>query len=142
MKKLSDTFDDAEIEAISDYQYQMIMRPASTETCIMILFAPGMVCHHPLEAADKLGNKEFSVPVNFIYGENDWVPLYEEQAPQRVVEANLDQQHSKVYELPGAGHNFHFDNPQGLLSLIFNIFLDESNEVKKAAEYEHDGFLN
>ena len=81
MRNLSDTFSDEQVEIISDYQYQMVMRPPSTETCLMIMFAPGMVCHHPLEAPEKLGNKEFPIPVSFIYGENDWVPLYEEQAP-------------------------------------------------------------
>ena len=59
----------------------MIIRPPSTETCIMIMFGEGLVSHYPLEASDKLGNTDFPIPVSFIYGENDWVPLYEEQAP-------------------------------------------------------------
>ena len=76
MKDLSDLFTEEEIEIVSDFQYHMIMRPPSTEKCVLIMFQPGFVCPNPLEP--KLGDKEFPIPVSFIYGENDWVTLYEE----------------------------------------------------------------
>ena len=56
----------------------MIMRPASTEHSIMIHFKPGLVAHLPLEPKLK---DQLPIPVSFIFGENDWVPLYEEDAP-------------------------------------------------------------
>ena len=37
-------------DSVRDYLYQIIMRPGSTEYALMVNFAPGLVCHIPLES--------------------------------------------------------------------------------------------
>ena len=63
------------------------MRPGTTEYAIMVIFDVGLVCKLPLEDPSKLGNPNLPFPVSFIYGDSDWTPEFELEAPQRVVDA-------------------------------------------------------
>ena len=74
--------------------------------------------------------KELPIAISFVYGEFDFVKLYEEDAPERVCEANADKEHSNVYMLAKSGHNFHFDNPEEMNKIILNVLLDESNATE------------
>ena len=39
----------------------------------VILFKQSVMAHIPLATKDKLLNKDFPVPISFIYGDDDWV---------------------------------------------------------------------
>jgi len=113
-------------DSVRDYLYQIIMRPGSTEYALMVNFAPGLVCHIPLEDPSKLANPNLPFAVSFIYGDNDWVGSMEQEAPQRTIDALLAGNNSvRCHNLkcPGSGHNLHMDNPIGLCNMIINEFL-------------------
>jgi len=113
-------------DSVRDYLYQIIMRPGSTEYALMVNFAPGLVCHLPLEDPSKLANPNLPFAVSFIYGDNDWVGTMEQEAPQRTIDALLSGNNSaRCHNLicPGSGHNLHMDNPIGLCNMIINEFL-------------------
>ena len=102
------------------------MRPGTTEYALMVNFAIGLVCKLPLEDTSKLANPNLPFAVSFIYGDNDWVAGFEQDAPKRVVEAQLTgpnaaRSHNLI--CPGAGHNLHMDNPIGISNMIINEFL-------------------
>jgi len=65
------------------------MRPGTTEYALMICFSLGLYSNVvPLGHEDKLCNKEFPIPISFIYGEKDWVRSVDSDYGKLVVEAN------------------------------------------------------
>lgn len=64
---------DNQREAVTNYMYQIFMRPGTTEYALMILFNLGLLAHLPLGTKEKLLSPDFPIAVSFIYGENDWV---------------------------------------------------------------------
>ena len=58
--------------------YQIIMRKGTTEHAIFTCFEFGLYPKLSLGHPDRLANKDFPIPVSFIYGENDWVRRVDE----------------------------------------------------------------
>jgi hypothetical protein len=79
-QKQGESTSEDEKQAISDYMYQTMMRSGTTEQAIFLLFNPDLHAFLPLGHESKLGSQDFSVPVSFFYGENDWVLFVEENA--------------------------------------------------------------
>ncbi|GAX75111.1 hypothetical protein CEUSTIGMA_g2555.t1 [Chlamydomonas eustigma] len=102
---------DNEYNIFKRYFYQIIAAPGSGEYALRHLLAPGAWAHAPLE--HRL--HELTVPVTFIYGEEDWMQpkhavklcerLKEERSPK--VESDL-----KVEIIPNAGHFVFLEQPQ------------------------------
>ena len=75
-----------------------------------------------------------SVPISFIYGEYDWVHIFEGNISEKICSVNkfsgdrLPLQHgvniSKVYKVPSSDHSMHLDNPDALASAIVNDIFD------------------
>ena len=55
-RRSNEEINDSENEAISQVLYQIIMRPATTEAAISILFSPSLQSKIPLGAKDKLAS--------------------------------------------------------------------------------------
>ena len=62
------------------------MRDGSTEYAIFLCFKLGMYAYNPLETENRLGNKNFMVPVSFFYGDEDWMDI---RGGIRVIEKNI-----------------------------------------------------
>jgi pimeloyl-ACP methyl ester carboxylesterase len=89
------------------------MRDGTSEYGIHTMFNPTLTAHLPLGASDKLGSKDFPIPVSFFYGVDDWVKQVDEDAAQLCI-IQLKKKHgiqSNYYTVPRAGHNMHMDNP-------------------------------
>lgn len=88
---------DDQRQALIDYMYQIFLREGTTEYALMINFELGMQAKIPLSNADKLGSPDFPLPFSFIYGDDDWVPLTDDGASQKLVENhNLNEKNSNA----------------------------------------------
>ena len=95
------------------------MRKSSTETALIVLFSIGLQANLPLGTAKKLMNPEFSIPVSFIMGENDWVRHCDEDKGKDCVNARIANHDESVpnhlrgnyLSCPSSGHNMQMDNP-------------------------------
>ena len=67
----------------------------------------------PLATPEKFLNPDFPLPISFIYGDDDWVKLIEEDTPDLIVKTNKFE-NSKSYIVPTSDHNLHMDNPEAL----------------------------
>jgi pimeloyl-ACP methyl ester carboxylesterase len=107
---------DDEKQAMSDYMYQIIMRPGTTEYAIHLMFNADLHAHLPLGADDKLGSSTFPIPVSFYYGTKDWVLFVEENAGELCVNNNkrIHKNKSSYNMVEGSDHNLHMDNPEEL----------------------------
>jgi len=80
---------ESQAEAVRDYMYQIFMRPGTTEFALMICFSLGLYSNVvPLGHETKLANKEFPIPISFVYGDEDWVRRVDSDYGKIVVEAN------------------------------------------------------
>ena len=82
-----------------------------------MMFTPALTPYHPLGTEEKLKNKDFPIPISFIYGEQDWTPFVDENSAEKVVEANkiLHGDNSNLTLISKAGHNMHMENPEELI---------------------------
>ena len=122
-QKQGESTSEEEKQSISDYMYQTMMRSGTTEQAIFLLFNPDLHAFLPLGHESKLGSQDFSVPVSFFYGENDWVLFVEEDAGQKCVNSNKNKQ-SRYHKVANADHNIHMDNPIELSQLILQDLED------------------
>lgn len=101
--------DSLERKAVQLYLEQVCLLPSSGDLALVHLLEPGTYACKPL--AGRLCS--LSVPMAFIYGENDWVsPLGGLQ-----VRASTSTPVA-VHIVPESGHLLYMDNPAGLLSAI------------------------
>ena len=54
----------------------------------MINFDNNMMAYLPLGTKDKLCSPSFNIPISFIYGDIDWIRIYERQYGAEVVKVN------------------------------------------------------
>lgn len=109
----------------------------------MVNFNITLCAHLPLGIKAKLANEHFPLPISFIYGDNDWVQMLEEDIADIVVSKNKYGVYSDKYgqfdpelleegeEMPGvftsqihivptSDHNMHIDNPQAFANCLIN----------------------
>jgi hypothetical protein len=82
--------------------YQILMRDGTSEYGILTMFNPTLTAFLPLSTSDKLGSKDFPIPVSFFYGDEDWVKQVDEDAAQLCV-IQLKRRHgihSNYYTVP------------------------------------------
>lgn len=107
--------------------YQIFMRPGTTEFALMVCFELGLYSKVvPLAHEDRLGNKDFPIPVSFFYGDKDWVRSVEMDAGKAVVEVSQHAE-SKYHLVTNSDHNMHMDNPLDFSNLIINDVIAGSN---------------
>lgn len=95
--------------AVEQYLEQVCLLPSSGDLALVHLFEPGTYARKPLAA--RLHS--LTVPMAFIYGENDWVsPLGGLQ-----VRASTSAPVS-LHIIPGSGHLLYADNPSGLIQIV------------------------
>ena len=75
-------------EPLRDFLYQIHMREGTTEYSPMILFNHQMLALIPLGVKEKLARDGLEIPVSFVYGDNDWVQMIEEDIADTVTSAN------------------------------------------------------
>ena len=131
---------------VRDYMYQIFMRQGTTEFGIMLCFSLGLYSKvTPLGHETMLCNKDFPIPVSFMYGDDDWVRAVDENFGQKVVDANSNAG-SKYHLVKSAGHNLHMDNPLVFSNHIINDLLDDNLpidlEPQEVAEDLQDEFYN
>lgn len=64
------------------------MRDGTTEYAPMVNFDLSLTAKLPLGIRDKLANENFPLPISFIYGDNDWVQMLEEDIADIVISKN------------------------------------------------------
>ena len=125
-------------QSVIDYLYQIFMRNGTTEYAPMINFNQTLQAYIPLGTSRKLANKNFDVPISFIYGDNDWVLDIEEDIADIVTLSNkfagkTDEEEglqiSKVHIVPTSDHNMHMDNPKALANILINDIYNLGLEV-------------
>jgi len=73
------------------------MREGTTEYAPMVNFNITLCAHLPLGIKSKLGNELFPLPISFIYGDNDWVQMLEEDIADIVISKNKYGVYSDKY---------------------------------------------
>lgn len=118
---------EAHIDDMRDYLYQILTRNSQTERAISINFGIGMDCYTPVGGEDGLQSPNFSLDVGFIYGEKhmDWVRNMDEDYAENIVEFRnkIKAGSSAFYICPDSGHNIHWNNPSALSSIMINNLL-------------------
>mmetsp|Transcript_4880 Transcript_4880/g.7325 ORF Transcript_4880/g.7325 Transcript_4880/m.7325 type:complete len:149 (-) Transcript_4880:37-483(-) len=129
-------------EAVCDYVYHLLMRKSSSECSIMVLFSNGLQAHLPLGTPEKLANPDFSLPVSFVMGSEDWVRFCDEDYGEVVIGSRPSNSDSSIpyhekghyHFCPNSGHNLHQDNPNGFGNIIIKDLLGE--DASGQADYE------
>jgi len=113
--------------------------------------------------ADKLAQPGYDLPISFVYGDNDWVQMLEEDVADLVIQNNKyrdepaprDDQNefepyhkdkskclkptglykSRVHIVPTSDHNMSIDNPHALASVIINDIYDTQLPVEANETY-------
>ena len=97
--------------SIRDYLYQVFNHPGTTEYALNISFDSFLYCNAtPLGHPSKLANENFTVPISFFYGENDWMRSLERETGPKIVHDSQNPS-SSFHILKGANHNLHLSNP-------------------------------
>ena len=73
---------------MTNYLYQIFMRNGTTEYGILLNFDFSLMAYLPLGTVEKLSNSEYQIPFSFIYGENDWTRVVDEDYGKNCVEAS------------------------------------------------------
>ena len=97
-----------QLEIVVDYLYQIIMRKGTTEQAMPLLFNVGIQCKTPI--GNRL--KASGLDCSFIYGDEDWVRLVDEDWSKNVSE--------KFYLVKSSGHNMHMENPEELAKIMID----------------------
>ena len=71
---------------ISNYMYQILMRPGTTEFALFNFFLIGMRAKYGLAGPNLLASPNFKVPFICIYGEDDWVKGLNGEAAEQLLE--------------------------------------------------------
>lgn len=98
-------------EIVSRYLYQIFSRPGTTEFGLMICFNFSLQAHLPLGTPEKLLREDFPIPVSFIYGENDWTRVVDQDFGKQIVDVNSHKGKCHFHLCPDSDHNMHMDNP-------------------------------
>ena len=113
------------------------MRPGTTEYAIMVNFNYSLYPHFPLGTEDKLSNPDLPFGISFIYGQNDWTRVVDDDFAKIVCEKNKFES-SKFHEVPDSDHNMHMDNPSALAALMINDLLGLNLPVLTLKEQENN----
>jgi len=68
------------VGTVCDYLYQIYMRDGTTEYGPMVHFNSTVQAYFPAGDPKNWGNKEIKTPISFIYGDYDWVQIFEGDA--------------------------------------------------------------
>ena len=73
----------------------------------MVNFKAGMMAYLPLGTQEKFLNPELSVPISFVYGDNDWVRNIDWDFAEQCVAINKQKfgDKSNFIILPNSNHN-------------------------------------
>lgn len=91
-----------------------------------------------LGSPELLLNKDFPIPISFIYGDADWVQRFEEDIAWEIVKINkfcgqdspeCGLKISKVHVIPTSDHNMHIDNPNAMAQTLINDIYNTKIEV-------------
>ena len=88
------------------------MSPGTSEYAVQVEFEFGLKARSPLSCTNKLGRKNFPIPVSFLYGTLDWTVKVDGDAYKSIIAANKQPDQCKVYFIEDADHNLHMDNPK------------------------------
>mmetsp|Transcript_1138 Transcript_1138/g.2127 ORF Transcript_1138/g.2127 Transcript_1138/m.2127 type:complete len:398 (-) Transcript_1138:451-1644(-) len=100
---------------IMDYFYETSAAPGSGEFALNGVLEPGGYARRPL--CDVIG--EVKVPLDFLYGEKDWVDYRNAEDLRELVSVPM-----RVHRVKDAGHNVFVDNPEQFNSLVEKICLE------------------
>ena len=108
------------------------MRETTSDIGIQVEFTLPLQAIIPLSREDRLGRKDFPIPIAIFYGSIDWVMAVDGLASQKIID---NSEKNKLYMIPDSDHNMHMDNPQGLVNSIFNEVFGDDLPVLKHHEY-------
>lgn len=111
-----------EKQALRDYLFHVYCRKGAPEAALMVNFDFSLQPYLPLGSDLRLGNPNFPIPLSFIYGENDWARIVDQDFAKNIVSINNNKfkNQSHLRYVPDSDHNSHLDNPQALANLIIN----------------------
>ncbi|KAA8498405.1 putative 1-acylglycerol-3-phosphate O-acyltransferase [Porphyridium purpureum] len=102
--------------ACVEYFEAVARAPGSGEYAINTVLEPGGYARAPL--CDRL--EPLQVPVDFIYGETDWMDFTHGERLCRDVLKNVSEP-PRVFRIPDAGHNVHSANPAAFNKLVIDL---------------------
>ena len=73
---------------VTNYFYQIFTRPGTSEFALMITFNFSLQPYLPLGTPEKLASPEFPIPVSFVYGDNDWTRVVDQDFGREVTKVN------------------------------------------------------
>jgi cardiolipin-specific phospholipase len=99
----------------AEYMYHVSAAPGCGEYALGTILKPGAWAHEPLH--DRL--KDLSMPVAFIYGEDDWMDYRhaEDAAKQMAVP-------TRIIRVPKSGHQLYIENPKDFNAALLAECLD------------------
>ena len=116
-------------QEVADYMYQIFSRDGTTEYAPMMNFSLSLNAYVSLGVPGKVADKEYPLPISFIYGDHDWVQGIEGNIADKILSFNqfYDEEcvefglkRSHVHIVPTSDHNMHTDNPSALANIIIN----------------------
>ena len=132
-------------QEVADYMYQIFARDGTTEYAPMMNFTMSLNAHVSLGVPGKVCDKDYPLPLSFIYGDHDWVQGIEGDIADEIMSVNQFYKEdsnefglmlSRVHIVPTSDHNMHTDNPTALANTIINDIYDRKLPVlpNKATE--------
>jgi pimeloyl-ACP methyl ester carboxylesterase len=120
--------------AFGAYCYHILAAQGSGEFALPHLLAPGAYAREPLMDAFSA----LKVPVDFIYGETDWMRWQSGDQAARVAR-DLAGVPASVVRIPGAGHYAMIDQPARFHDAVMRALRGLAGEGEDAAPAERAG---
>lgn len=148
-----------ESQALHEYAFSIFRQKGSGEYALAYILAPGAYARRPvINRIDQVGRqvipaseanakaiKETGIPIDFMYGENDWMDVaggFAAEEKLKQAKANALQQgteeekrnengSTKVVIIPKAGHHLYLDNPENFNEVLRKEVEDTMRAEKK-----------
>ncbi|CAM9999628.1 unnamed protein product [Ascophyllum nodosum] len=122
IKKVSNVRFSEEIdrETLGEYFYHNLVGSYdSGQRAVNQILKPGAWAFRPIR--HRLPKLDSSIPVHFIYGQNDVMDIAAAMELKETVEANDERQKISVFQLPNSTHSLFLTNPRGFSVEVLRI---------------------
>ena len=104
-------------KALEDYEFQIRLRPSTTEKALFQQFDNTLHAHNPLASTDRLMNSDLPFPISIVYSDTDWM---DSRGSRQIVRANRHFKYGKsqLHILNNSNHVMFGSNPRGFVELI------------------------
>jgi cardiolipin-specific phospholipase len=111
---------DYEIEALETYLEQINLVRGCGEYALSVLLEPGAWAVDPMWKRLQ----HFTIPMGFLYGDNDWVPSLGAHELSKIYRGFLS-----ISYISNSSHQIHFDNPEELATKMVCFFAQMDDTI-------------